>query len=112
MARKKMAKTLDDPFAVEAKMRNGEDESVAKARTVIRPTAQAASSLREYNKIFGELMLSGLVTALSAETAAANDGDLGRGEAMLTAQAHTLDAILVRQKNLWASCGSGSLPSV
>ena len=93
MARKKMAKTLDDPNAVEAQMRTGEEESVAKARTVIRPTVQAASSLREYNKIFGELTLPGLITALSAETAAANDGDLGRGEAMLTAQAHTLDAI-------------------
>ncbi len=41
----------------------------------------------------GNLDLSGLIDALTAQTKAVTDGDLGRGEAMLTAQAHTLDAV-------------------
>ena len=72
-----------------------EDEAVALARTVLRPTVQAAVTLREYGKGFGskDLDISGLIDALTAQTNASVDGDLGRAEAMLTAQAHTLDAI-------------------
>ena len=44
-------------------------------------------------KSYGDLDLEGLVEALAAQTKAASDGDLGRGEAMLTTQAHILDAI-------------------
>jgi hypothetical protein len=40
-----------------------------------------------------QVELMPLVSALSEQTAAVNKGDLGRGEAMLAAQAHTLDAI-------------------
>lgn len=71
----------------------GEEEGVVIARTVLRPTVQAAATLREYGKSYGDLELPGLIEALTTQTEAANDGDLGRGEAMLAAQAHTLDAI-------------------
>jgi len=37
--------------------------------------------------------LGGLTNALSEQTCASNSGDLQRAEAMLTTQAHTLDAI-------------------
>ena len=37
--------------------------------------------------------MSGLLDSLNEQTKAVIDGDLKRGEAMLTAQAHTLDAI-------------------
>lgn len=70
-----------------------EDEGVVIARTVLRPTVQAAVTLKEYGKAYGDLDLPGLIDALTTQTEAANDGDLGRGEAMLAAQAHTLDAI-------------------
>lgn len=70
-----------------------EDEGVVIARTVLRPTVQAAVTLKEYGKAYGDLDLSGLIDALTVQTKAASDGDLGRGEAMLATQAHTLDAI-------------------
>jgi hypothetical protein len=72
---------------------SGEDMSVMKARTVLRPTVQAASTLKEYGKAFGDLDLTGLIDCLGEQTKASNDGDTCRAEAMLTAQAHTLDAI-------------------
>ncbi len=62
-------------------------------RMVLRPTVQAAVTLKEYDKSFGALNLNGLIAALSEQTRASNDGDLSRAEAMLTTQAHTLDAI-------------------
>lgn len=71
----------------------GEDEGVVFARTVLRPTVQAAVTLKEYGKAYGDLDLSGLIDALTVQTKAASDGDMGRGEAMLATQAHTLDAI-------------------
>ena len=71
----------------------GEDGANGIARTVLRPTVQAAITLKEYGKGYGNLDLAALMDALSAQTKAATDGDLARAEAMLTAQAHTLDAI-------------------
>jgi hypothetical protein len=73
--------------------RADDDDAVVIARTVLRPTVQAAVTLNEYNKSCGDLDLSGLIDSLMEQTTAINDGDLKRGEAMLTAQAHTLDAI-------------------
>ncbi len=59
-------------------------------------------TLQEYGKSYGNLDLLGLSDALTAQTKAVTDGDLGRGEAMLTAQAHVLDAVfnnLARRAN-------------
>lgn len=70
-----------------------EDQATAIARTVLRPTVQAVVTLKEYGKSCGDLDLSGLLDFLNEQTKAVIDGDLKRGEAMLTAQAHTLDAI-------------------
>lgn len=71
----------------------GEDEALVRARLVLRPTAQAAPTLKTYGTAFGDLDLTALMEALSEQTQATLDGDLHRAEAMLTAQAHTLDAI-------------------
>ncbi|MDA1326278.1 MAG: hypothetical protein O3C34_16230, partial [Proteobacteria bacterium] len=73
--------------------RSNEDPAFAITRTILRPTVQAAVTLKEYGKSYGDLDISGLIDALTEQTTLANDGDLGRGEAMLTTQAHTLDAI-------------------
>jgi hypothetical protein len=70
-----------------------EDEGVVIARTVLRPTVQAAVTLKEYGKAYGDLDLSALIDALTVQTKAASGGDQGRAEAMLATQAHTLDAI-------------------
>ena len=72
----------------------GDDEERVIAETALHPAVQAATSLQQYGAgNFRELDLFGLVGALSAQTKAANEGDLSRAEAMLVAQAHTLDAI-------------------
>ena len=54
---------------------------------------QAAVVITDYDKAYGNLDLMALVDALSEQTSAVDKGDLKRAEAMLTAQAHTLDAI-------------------
>ena len=68
-------------------------DPAAYARTVLRPTVQAAATLKEYGNLYSNLELSELVEALGEQTRASNEGDTARAEAMLTAQAHTLDAI-------------------
>ena len=71
-----------------------DSEAKLLAQTALRPTVQAASTLQQYGEgTFGHLDIGELVSALTEQTQASIDGDLGRAEAMLTAQAHTLDAI-------------------
>lgn len=62
-----------------------EDEAAALARTVTRPAVLAAISLKEYGKAFGDVDVSGLVDCLTKQSKAIKDGDLARGEEMLTA---------------------------
>jgi hypothetical protein len=72
----------------------GENEETALARAVLRPSVQAAFTMKEYDKaIFESLELNALVAELSVQAAAATAGDLQRAEGMLVAQAHTLDAV-------------------
>ena len=82
-----------DPNQITAPRRPGEDQAVAIARTALRPTVQAAATLKDYGKAYGDLDLGGLIESLTEQTQASINGDLGRAEAMLTTQAHTLDAI-------------------
>lgn len=70
-----------------------EGEADVRAHMSLRPTVQAALTLTEYNKGFGELSIKTLVDDLGKQCELASDGDLKRAEAILTAQAHTLDAI-------------------
>jgi len=89
--RKPKEKSNEDQLTVHTKP--GEDYGLATARLVLRPTVQAAVTLKEYDKNYGDLKLNHLISALVEQTEASNDGDMGRAEAMLTTQAHTLDAI-------------------
>ena len=93
MGSKRKTPKKKDPNGIRAIGKPGEDAATGIARTAIRPTVQAAATLREYGKSFGDLDLDGLLTALSAQTQATTEGDLARGESMLTAQAHVLDAV-------------------
>jgi hypothetical protein len=93
MGGKQKAAKKHHPGAIIALSAPDEDEATVFGRTVLRPTVQAAVTLQEYDKSYGDLDLNGLIAALTEQTKASNDGDLGRAEAMLTAQAHTLDAI-------------------
>jgi hypothetical protein len=93
MTSKRKPSKKRDPNAIIAAEQPGEDEATVLGRTVLRPTVQAAVTLMEYDKSYGDLDLKGLIVALTEQTEASNDGDLRRAEAMLTTQAHTLDAI-------------------
>lgn len=64
------------------------------ASQFVRPALSAALTVRRWNSPApDELTIDALVAELDAQAKAINTGDLSRGEAMLTAQAHTLDAI-------------------
>ena len=71
----------------------GEDVAAALARTAIRPTVQAALTLKDYAPAGGEIELTSLIKSLSEQTNAAIDGNLHRAKAMLAVQAHALNAI-------------------
>ncbi len=91
MTTKKPAKQKAKKIAKDVESDRG--EAAEKAEKVLRPTVQAAFTLGEYGKRFGDLDLTGLVDSLTEQTTAVIDGDLGRCEEMLTVQAHTLDSI-------------------
>ena len=93
MTSKKKSSKKRDPNAIIATGQPGEDEGLILARSALRPTVQAAVTLKEYDKNYGDLKLNHLISALVEQTEASCDGDMGRAEAMLTTQAHTLDAI-------------------
>lgn len=92
MSKKNLAR-VSDPNQLEVASEPGDSRAQALAQTAIRPTVQAALTLQQYGQKFDGLDLTALVDALSDQTKAVNESDLGRAEAMLAAQAHTLDAI-------------------
>jgi len=93
MASKRKPAKKRDPNQNTAAGNPGTDQAVAIARIVLQPTVQAAVTLKEYGKSYSDLDLSGLIASLTEQARASSDGDLRRAEAMLTTQAHTLDAI-------------------
>jgi len=82
-----------DPNQIAIPGKLGEDPTVTFARAVLQPELQAAGTLREYGKAYGDQDLNGLIFSLKEQTRASHGGDLNRADAMLTTQAHTLDAI-------------------
>jgi hypothetical protein len=71
----------------------GEREDRSVARAVLRPEVQAGATLLCYSNGQPELTLDGMASELSAQCEAASKRDLTRSEALLTAQAHTLDGL-------------------
>lgn len=64
------------------------------AALVVDPSANAALTIRRANAPAPDcLTMDALLGELGAQAKAVHSGNLARGEAMLTAQAHTLDAI-------------------
>jgi hypothetical protein len=82
-----------NPKALEVSQQPSETTAEALSHTALRPTVQAALTLMEYNGGFGELAINSLITDLRQQCELASKGDLKRSEALLVAQAHTLDAI-------------------
>lgn len=94
MAIKRESTKKRDPNQMTVGQKPGEDHAAAIARTVIRPTVQAAVTLKQYGKSsYDDLDLSGLIDSLTEQTRASSDGDPKRAESMLVVQAHVLDSI-------------------
>ena len=69
-------------------------EKAAIAKGAIRPSLHGAATIKTYSKwLPPELGLKELVDAFAEQTNAVIEGDFDRAVAMLTVQAHTLDAI-------------------
>lgn len=83
----------ENPKALEGVQQPTESRADALAHASLLPTVQAALTLMDYNKGFGELSVTTLVDDLGKQCELATGGDLKRAEAILTAQAHTLDAL-------------------
>jgi hypothetical protein len=83
----------EDPKDVRVQQQEAETAADLRARTSLMPTVQAALTLMDYNKDFGEMSINVLVTDLGKQCELASKGDLARTETLLMAQAHTLDAI-------------------
>ena len=97
MSRKKAATAAPTTDAVNVERSPGESDADAVARTILRPSVGAALATKAYSHVIGaDLEIPALVKALSEQCKAASSGDLSRAEALLTVQAHTLDAIFNR----------------
>jgi hypothetical protein len=84
---------VEDPKVLRVQRQQSETEADAMAHTSLRPTVQAALTLMDYTKAFGEMSINTLVADLVKQCDLAIDGDLSRTEGLLISQAHTLDAI-------------------
>ena len=70
-----------------------ESRAALMAELAIAPAAKAAQTITGYSNGFGELSLTDLIAALVDQTSVANKSQDKRAEAMMAAQAHTLDSI-------------------
>ena len=93
MASKRKTAKKRNPNQIDVDGKSDEDKALTIARNILRPSVQAAVTLKTYNNSFGDIELNCLINTLVEQTEASIDGDLNRAESMLTTQAHTLDAI-------------------
>jgi hypothetical protein len=88
----KSKNALHDPRTVPVRPLPAEDGEAAIGRTLVRPTIQAAVTIFDIYK-GDQTNVSSLHDELERQVQLTHDGDLKRAETMLTAQAHTLDAL-------------------
>lgn len=85
-----------NPTAAPADRMADEKRLPSLAQVLLRPSVQAACTIRPYSAIavgLEEVDIESLIAELSAQVKQISDGDLRRAEAMLIVQAHTLDAV-------------------
>lgn len=81
------------PNDLEMVRQGNEEENTTKARNIMAPTIRGAFTTQAFSRVFGETDLQSLVTELGNQVEKVQSNDLSRAESLLTAQAHTLDAI-------------------
>ncbi len=84
--------------AIQVHRRPDDTDERTKARAILRPSVGAAVTTQVvYGKAIGEMLdVSALSEELADQCDKVRGGDMGRLEAMLVAQAHTLDALFNR----------------
>ena len=86
-----------NPRTIEVERKPGEDDARALARKILGPTVGAALTANAFRPNgIAEQDLPSLVMELREQCEQASANNLGREEAMLVAQAHSLDAIFNR----------------
>lgn len=85
------AKPAKDPAALTVRMNEGDDIATVRAHVMSQPEVRAASVVQLLEG--DSLDLDALVVEMQNQVASVQKGSLERGEAMLIAQAHTLDAL-------------------
>jgi len=94
MSKQAAKKTAKPANAISIKRLPDESEARAVAHAAMRPALTAALTIARINREpFPDLSLNDLVDELSSQCKELSAGNLGRAEALLTTQAHTLDAI-------------------
>lgn len=97
-------KERDPSRSITPQMLPGETQERTLARLSLRPEVTAAATSIEYQRgLFEGQSLDDVVRELETQCAAVQRGDLSRPEALLTAQAHTLDAIFNKLARLAAA---------
>jgi len=91
-----VAPTAKDPNVLTVETDPSESKERGVARTILRPSVQAAITLHNIAPHRKDTSLGALIDELSTQCQDAIDGKLGRSEAMLVAQAHTLDTLFNR----------------
>ena len=89
MTTKIKSKTKDNN-ASEVQLKTDKDLNEALANALLKPSVQAAVTIQQWENSSD---VSSMMNALSAQIDLVKDGNMGRPEAMLLAQAHTLDSL-------------------
>jgi hypothetical protein len=87
------AASADQTNTLSIYMQKGETSGQASARYAIRPTVNAAITMKHICRDRASVPLNDLIDALGKQCDAVNANDLKRAEGMLITQAHTLDAL-------------------
>lgn len=104
MSEKRKARKLPkrDPKAIEVQSKKPDcqlEKEKLLAQTYLRPTVMAAATIKGHYSNNDEVNINALINELSAQVALVKEGNMGRPEAMLISQAHTLDALFAELIN-------------
>ena len=93
MTKKKVTKN-DDKNTLRLTGEPERDPDATLAQAFLTPSLQAATTTQRFTDYAGDKpSIGAIVSELRSQIKTAQDGELGRSEAMLVAQAHSLDAI-------------------
>lgn len=82
-----------NPNTLQFKKRDDETEAAALSRAVASPSVNAGMTMLQFHPLKTGASVTDLVEQIGKHAKTVRDGDMDRPEAMLVAQAHTLDTI-------------------